>query len=459
MKRNGVLVALVMIVAACPLWMSQVSAQSQQIKTTFVHLGQNVPGVLYEPTTPGEKSQIGIFVMHATGDYLTFSACTELSKRGYRVLCANNSSDKSQTFDDGILDRSILDAKLGVAYLRKYPGISKVVLFGHSGGATLMTGYQDIAENGVKVCQGPEKVFKCPDNLAGLPAADGLMLVDANFGQAAMALFSLDPATVSNENGKTLNPDLDLFNPKNGFNAAGATYSQEFVKKFQQAEGKKENDLIKEATTRWTAIKAGDGRYNDDEPFIIAGANSQGPNNRLFTEDIRLMSRTKKPWPLLKADGSAEPQIVHSVRVPENLASMTPSMARGALKTTVRGFLDNFALRVTDDYGYDEDSVHGIDWTSSYSNNPGNVEGISVPLLIIGMTGHWEYAAAETIFEHANKTADKTLAYVEGATHGYTTCTKCEKFPGQFGDTQKTTYDYVDGWLSKKGRFADQGKN
>jgi hypothetical protein len=68
------------------------------------------------------------------------------------------------------------------------------------------------------------------------------------------------------------------------------------------------------------------------------------------------------------------------------------------------------------------------------------------------MTGHWEFMSAETIYEHA-KSADKTLVYVEGALHGYSTCKPCEKSPGQFGDTQKTTYDYVDGWLSKKGRF------
>jgi hypothetical protein len=70
----------------------------------------------------------------------------------------------------------------------------------------------------------------------------------------------------------------------------------------------------------------------------------------------------------------------------------------------------------------------------------------------MGMTGHWEYLAAETIFEHA-KSTDKKLVFVEGATHIYTTCTKCEKYPGQFGDTVKTTYDYVDSWLSEKGRF------
>lgn len=64
----------------------------------------------------------------------------------------------------------------------------------------------------------------------------------------------------------------------------------------------------------------------------------------------------------------------------------------------------------------------------------------------------WEYLAAETIFEHA-KCADKTMVFVEGATHLYDTCTSCEKYPGQFGNTQKTTYDYVDSWLSKTGRF------
>ena len=74
---------------------------------------------------PGEKSRIGLFVMHAGADYLTFSACTELPKRGYRVLCADNSG--------GSLDHILLDAKRGVAYLRALAGVRKVVLWGHSG--------------------------------------------------------------------------------------------------------------------------------------------------------------------------------------------------------------------------------------------------------------------------------------------------------------------------------------
>jgi pimeloyl-ACP methyl ester carboxylesterase len=450
MKRNKILLMFLGFVALSVWFVSPSMAQSPETKTTFVRLGNGVPGVLYEPVKPVEKSQIGIFVMHASGDYLQFSACTELSKRGYRVLCANNSTSKAGFSADRSTDRILLDAKLGVAYLRKYPGIRKVVLFGHSGGGVLMSSYQNIAENGLKACQGPEKLIKCSDSLAGLPPADGVMLVDSNWGLSTMMLFSLDPAVV--ENSQALNPELDLFNPKNGFDPKGSKYGDPFIRKFQSAVGKRNNQLIKNALDRLEAIKAGKGPFNDNEAFIIQGGSFRGYNNRLFSQDVNLMSHTRKAWPLLKADGTAVTQVVPTVRVPENPTSNSASLERGGLITTVRDFLNTFAIRVTDDFGYNEDTVRGIDWTSSLSAPPGNVEGITAPLLIMGMTGHWEYLAAETIHEHA-KSADKTLAFVEGATHGYTTCTRCEKTPGQFGDTVKTTYDYIDSWLSKQGRF------
>ena len=88
-------------------------------------------------------------------------------------------------------------------------------------------------------------------------------------------------------------------------------------------------------------------------------------------------------------------------------------------------FLRTLALRVSDDFSYDAHSIHGVDWSSSYSSPAGSVQTVTVPLLTLGMTGHWEYLATE----------------------------RCEKTPGQYGDTLKTTYDYVDRWLSKPGRF------
>jgi pimeloyl-ACP methyl ester carboxylesterase len=453
MKRNTILLVFAVILALSACLISPSLAQNQQTKTTFVRLAGGVPGVLYEPVSPAEKSQIGIFAMHSGGDYLSFSACAELAKRGYRVLCANNSSSKSESFTtDASIDKIILEARLGVTYLRKYPGIRKVVLLGHSGGGAVMASYQDVAENGLKACQGPEKIIKCSDSLAGVPPADGLMLVDSNWGLGTMMLFSLDPAVVSEDNGQELNPELDLFDPKNGFDQKGSTYSDAFVRKFLSAEGKRNSRLIKNALDRLEKINAGKGLYKDDEPLIVPGADYKGHNNRLFAQDIRLMSHTRKAWPLLRPDGSIVTQVVHSVRVPQNFSSRTPLLEGGTLTTTVKKFLNTFAIRVTDDYGYNEDSVRGIDWDSSYSNPPGNVRGVTVPLLTMGMTGHWEYLAAETIHERA-KSADKTLVFVEGANHTYTTCTQCEKYAGQFGDTMKTIYDYIDSWLSKKGRF------
>lgn len=79
-------------------------------------------------------------------------------------------------------------------------------------------------------------------------------------------------------------------------------------------------------------------------------------------------------------------------------------------------------------------------------------EPVSVPLLAMGMTASWEYLAAETIYENAAST-DKIIAFVEGANHMFETETELEEYPGQFGDTMTTLYDYVDDWLSQEGRF------
>jgi pimeloyl-ACP methyl ester carboxylesterase len=413
------------------------------IKNTFVHLGNNVPAVLYEPVKAGPKSQIALLVTHG-GDYLTFSACTELSRRGYRVLCEDPSGSG--------LDRTLLETKLGVDYLRAYPGVKKVLLFGHSGGATIVTAYQAVAENGVKFCQDEKKIHKCPANLAGLTPADGLVLPDPNWGNAVMALFSVDPAIVDESTGQILDPQFDMYSPANGFKAGGTSYSPAFTRKFLAAEGQRYDRIVRLAEFRLAAIEAGKGLYSDDERFDVPGASGLGPNNKLYSQDTRLLSRSRKPYPLVKADGSTVVQIIHSARRAENAKSRTDTFGLAASKSTIREFLNGSAVRVDPDFGYDEESIHGVQWTSSYATGPGNVESISAPLLAMGMTGHWEALAAEEIYEHA-KSSDKSIAFIEGASHMYTTCKECERTPGEFGDTTKTTYDYIDSWLSKPGRF------
>ena len=79
--------------------------------------------------------------------------------------------------------------------------------------------------------------------------------------------------------------------------------------------------------------------------------------------------------------------------------------------------------------------------------------GVTAPLLVMGMTGGYEFLAAEIIYEIAKNIADKEIAFVEGATHIFDPARDCEAYPGQFGDTIKTMFDYVDRWLSHTGRY------
>lgn len=410
---------------------------------TFVRPGRDIPGVLYPPAQADARNGVAVLVMHSDADYLSFSAGQQLAARGYHVLCANVSDPA------GGLDRKIEDAGKAVTFLRELPGIRRVVLLGHSGGATLFTAYQNIAENGPQAFRGPGRIVQCPERLSRLPVADALMLVDANWGNAAMRLFSLDPAVVDEGRGTAVDPALDLFAPANGFRPDGSTYPEGFVKRFQRAQHERNERLVDHALERLAAVEAGEGAYLDDEPMVVPGAEQGFRNNKLYAQDVRFLSRTREPRDLLHLDGSVTTEVVRTLRRPENPRSCTPSLRDGALVTTVRTFLSSYAVRTTEDLGFDDRGVRGVDWSSSYNCTTGNVTGIAVPLLVMGMTAGWEFAAAETIYERSTS-RDRTLVYVEGADHLFRPSKALERYPGQFGDTVATTYDYVDRWIVRR---------
>jgi hypothetical protein len=415
---------------------------------TFVRIGRNIPAVHYVPNAVSNKSGIAILVMHSDADYLSFSAGPELSARGYQVLCANVSDSRLS------LDAKIAETGQVMGYLRDQPDVSTVLLLGHSGGGTLLSAFQNIAENGPSAFQGPEKLVACSADLTDLTPADGLLLVDSNWGNGAMRLFSLDPAVMDESSGTLINPDLDLFNPRNGFDPHGSTYSEAFIRTFQRAQGERNNRIIDHALERLAVIESGRGDYADDEPLTVPGAEQGFRNNKLYAQDTRLMSHTREPHTLIRVNGSVTEETVISLRGPENIKTLTDSYWDGALHTTVRTFLDSYAVRTTPDYGYGETTVRGIDWSSSYNCTAGNVSGISVPLLTMGMTAGWEFAASETIYDHATS-ADKTVAYVEGADHLFRPSLAIKRHGLPAGDTIAHTYDFIDRWISDREPFFD----
>ncbi|MCR0985583.1 alpha/beta hydrolase [Roseomonas populi] len=439
------------------------TAAAQEVTNRFVRVAPRVAGVVYAPAQPGPAAQVAVVVMHDNNDFLDHPATVNLARRGYTVLAANPRHAPDLDDRDMDFDNALADLGAAMRYARRLPGIGRVVLLGHSSGAPLAAAYQNIAENGVRACQGPEKIVPCPDSLAGMEPADGLVLLDPIFGLGANVLTSVDPSQDAGEAAAA----LDIYAPANGFTPAGAQYPEAFRTRFLAAQAARNARLIDAALERRRALEEGRSAFGDDESFLVPGA-TRTP--RLWRPDLLLLSRTRGGHPLLRGDGSVSTEVIRSVRVPSGLTNAVPArsdredrrgaaaaasvaakplLLGGSLDTTVRRFLSTFASRSTPDYAIGEDRVTGIDWNSSYNSTPGNLEGVAAPMLVMGMTGHYWIVSAETAYEQA-ASLDKSIAFVEGATHGFTPCEPCARVPGQFGDTMKRTFDHVAGWTATR---------
>lgn len=403
---------------------------------------EGIDAVLYSPLQ--KKSDCGVIIMHSDSSYLSFSAGPELAARGYTALCANVS-------DPGMpLDEKLTSVQLATAFLRAQEGIRKIVLLGHSGGATLMSCYQAVAENGPGIFQDERRIV--PMAFEGdLPAADALLLIDSNFGNGVMTLVSLDPGVTDEQSGLRTDPAFDAFAPANGFSKGGDTrYSDAFLEKFFAAQATRQSRLIACALERYQALLQHEGRFADDEPLIVPGGSQIAPNNRLFPQDLHLLAHTQDAYDLLHGrDGSVTHEVIRSRRTARGDLYGTPLLGLGAMVTTVRTYLSSNCVRTLPGYGVREDGIEGIDYDSAYCCTPGNVRHIRCPLLIMGMTGGYECIASEVIARNA-VSADKTVAFVEGGTHMIGTAHDAEAYPGEFGDAARTLYDHIASWLQDR---------
>jgi hypothetical protein len=402
-----------------------------------------VKGALYVPDS-GPAPHVGILALHRTSNYLGYHGCRELSSRGYVVLCMNPRSDNNEALVRW--ESNALDVKSGITFLRSQPGITKVVLYGFSGGGAATSFYQAVAERGVAYCNGAAKLVRCGDELRGLPPADGIILVDSNPGNAASALRRLNGAVTNDvemlERGAapSIDPALDPFNPGNGYNPHGPShYSEAFAAKYFAAQTVRMNRLIDLAQARLKAIESGGGRFTDDDVFLLARADTA----ELMLLDPGIHHTTTRPQKLLKNDGTVVRQIVESVRVaqPEQ-ATQNASFALGTMLLTLRSFLSANAIR-------SRQAMDDVDWCSTNNSVPCAVQAISVPILIAAMSGNNYLQFNERHFDMAGS-KDKDYVIVEGANHDQTPCVRCETTPGQYSNTVKNWFNYAGAWIDKR---------
>src|SRR5258705_9810914 len=178
------------------------AALAAAIATTTPALAQSHPeyialgrlsAALYHPDN-GPRPHIAFVLAHRTANYLNHIGCREFSARGFLALCFNTRFQNNES--QGRWEETPLDVKAAVEFARRQPGITKVILFGHSGGGPLMSLYEAVAEKGPSYCQKPERIVKCGDDLKDLPRADGIVFADSHPGNPAQSLRSLNPSVV-----------------------------------------------------------------------------------------------------------------------------------------------------------------------------------------------------------------------------------------------------------------------
>lgn len=419
-----------------------------QSSPKFLPLGR-ADAALYTPDA-GPAPHVAVLVIHRTADYLRHPACTELSRRGFMVLCINTRFTNNEMlvrFED-----LALDVKAGVQFLRAQPGITKVLLFGHSGGGPTTSFYQAVAENGTAFCKAPDKLVKCTDELAGLPPADGIVFADAHPGNPVNVLRGLNPSVLDETNppSSKVNSDLDPFDPKNGFNPKGNShYSAEFQKRYYAAQSKRMNALIDSSLAKLDKMKQGNYPYPDDDILVIprGGNPGAGPGAAAalfdYDTDILEIFGTARPEKFLRNDGSIVTQVVKSAFVAEpQLEPLHRTFDGGTKVLSIRSFLSANAVRSTN-------SLDGIDDCSSNNSTICAVGSIRVPELFAAMGAHYFVRDMEREYDAAIA-KDKDMIVIEGATHGFTPCTRCETTPGQYSNSEKNFFDYVSAWIAKR---------
>jgi len=406
-----------------------------------------IPGrvsmVLYKPDS-GPQPHVAILIAHRTGNNLGNVACRELAKRGFAALCFNTRFVNNEA--EVQWENIALDVKAAVDYARTVPGITKVILYGHSGGTPLMTYYEAIAEGGVAFCRGANKLVSCGNNVAGLKPADGLLIDEGHAGDGFQSLTGINPSVAMVDGRpKVVDPSLDPFDAKNGYNPNGAShFSQEFRTRYYAAQSKVMNAQLAQVQALKDRMKEGTAAFPDNDVVLVPFSAERGAA-RLSELDpsVPEYMSTQQPRKFLKNDGTIVTQIVHSIEPPHpDRAKSNLSFDVGTKLLTVKSYLSTNAIKSTN-------SFDGVDWCSVNNSSMCNIQYIKVPTLIVAMGAYHLLADEERIFEKSAAT-DKDYIVIEGGTLGYTGCKDCGVPAENFSNAMKNNFDYVAKWANAK---------
>ncbi|HYF16883.1 MAG TPA: alpha/beta hydrolase, partial [Ramlibacter sp.] len=174
---------------------------------------------------PGPK-KVAAIVMHPTSNFMGHYLIEPLAARGVACMGLNSRYAGNDTLL--LMERVIQDLGAGVQFLRAQ-GYDKVVLVGNSGGASLSAFYQAQAEQLTidRMLDGDPAHLSPQD----LPPVQGLALCAAHEGRSTLMRNWIDPSLVDEHDGLSVDPDLDMYDLRNG-----PPYSHAFLERFRGAQ-------------------------------------------------------------------------------------------------------------------------------------------------------------------------------------------------------------------------------
>jgi len=406
----------------------------------FVHFNGQAQGALYMPDPAVYPDPTwAMIAVHRVENRMYHDGISplidrEMPKRGVIVLGLNTHSVNNEAAVDweGKMPK---DLKAAVEYLKKEGQAKKIVPLGGSGGGPNVAFYQALAEKGLSVCKGPNKIVECADDneLIGLPA-DAIVFRDTHPGNPINRLRSANPAVLNEDDAGTLDDSLNPFLEKNGYNPKGcSSFSPEFQKRYFEGQSARMNKLVDKALKMKADMAAGKAFPVDDAPFI-----SHRNGARLTQLDRSVDGKTDKPRKLVKDDGSIVTDIVTTVRPCLPQIKEADATYSESVNVTVNSFLGAGAIR-------SKHAMNDVDNCSTNNSTLCMVPYITVPTLILAAQGHYFFHDNEQIFEKSASRA-KDYAVIAGATHGMGNCTRCEGAP--YKNTRQNFYDYIAKWLN-----------
>ena len=214
------------------VWAAEVEQREIRLRTED---DRTIRAVIHFPT--GQSPQTAILAMHPRGDRSYHFTLTPAAERGMVGIGVAGRYVYNRA--KIIHEELVLDIAAAIRYLREELGIRNVVLIGHSGGGSLTSLYQSQA--------GTEPPYRLTTTAAGdpldlnqhhLPQANGLITLAAHKGEGRALTWRLDPSLTDENDPYGTNPELDMYNPQNGYRKPPevSKYSPEFIQKYRAAQ-------------------------------------------------------------------------------------------------------------------------------------------------------------------------------------------------------------------------------